>query len=106
MNKSMTNFVTVATTDELKPGERLVVEINRRWILLVNVDGQYYAIEDNCTHEEHPLSEGQLDGCSIECSKHGAVFDLRNGEVQAPPAHLPVRTFDVRVEGNEVQVAY
>lgn len=101
----MTDFVTVATIDELQPGERLVVEIGRRWILLVNVDGQYYAIEDNCTHEEYPLSEGNLDGCAIECSKHGAVFDLRNGEVLAPPAHIAARTFEVRVVGTEIQIA-
>lgn len=101
----MTEFVTVATTDELKPGERLVVELGRRWVALFNVDGQYYAIEDNCTHEEHPLSEGELDGHAIECSKHGAQFDIRSGEVLAPPAHVSVKTYAVRVEGNDIQIA-
>lgn len=100
----MGEFVTVATTDEIPPGERLVVEIGRHWVAVFNVDGTYYAIEDVCTHDDGPLAEGTLHGCEIECPRHGARFDLATGKVTAPPAVLPVPTYQVRVEGNEIQV--
>lgn len=102
---TMTEFVTVAKTSDLPPGERLVVELGRDWIVIFNVDGQYYAINDTCTHEEYPLSEGSLDGYAIECVKHGACFDIRTGAVLAPPAFIDVKTYEVRVENDEIQIA-
>lgn len=101
----MTDFITVATTDELKPGERLVVEIGRKWIAIFNIEGEYYAIEDVCTHDGGPLVEGELHGCEIECPRHGARFDVRTGKVTAPPALVDVPRYEVRVEGDQVQVA-
>lgn len=101
----MVDFVTVATTDEIQPGERLVVEIGRKWVAIFNVDNKYYAIEDRCTHDDGPLAEGILDGMVIECPRHGACFDITNGKVLSPPALVNVPTFQVRVEGNEIQVA-
>lgn len=100
----MAEFVTVATTDEIKPGERLVVEIGRYWVAVFNVDGTYYAIRDVCTHDDGPLAEGTLYGCEIECPRHGARFDVRDGRVTAPPAVTPVPVYAVRVMGNEVQL--
>jgi 3-phenylpropionate/trans-cinnamate dioxygenase ferredoxin subunit len=98
-------FVTVATTDEIKPGERLIFELGRRWVAVFNVDGNYYAIEDRCTHDDGPVAEGPLYGCEIECPRHGARFDIRTGKVLAPPALVDVPTFQARVQGNEIQVA-
>lgn len=100
----MTDFVTVATTDELSPGERLVVEINRKWIAIFNVGGQYYAIEDMCTHDGGELADGELIGCEIVCSRHGARFDLRDGHVTHPPALVDVPSYETRIVGNEVQI--
>ena len=100
----MTEFITVATTDEVKPGERIVVEIGRHWVGVFNVDGQYYAIRDVCTHDDGPLAEGEVIGCEIECPRHGARFDLRTGAVTAPPALVPVPVYAVRVQGDEIQV--
>ena len=102
---NIADFVTVATTDEIPPGERLVVEIGRKWVAIFNVDGKYYAIEDRCTHDDGPLAEGILDGIVIECPRHGACFDITNGKVLSPPALVNVPIFQVRVEGNEIQVA-
>ncbi len=99
------NFETVATTDEIQPGERMVVEVGRRWVAVFNVDGQYYAIEDRCTHDDGPLAEGELYGCEIECPRHGARFDIRTGQVTAPPALVDVPAYAVRVIGNEIQIA-
>jgi 3-phenylpropionate/trans-cinnamate dioxygenase ferredoxin subunit len=101
----MAEFVTVATTDEIKPGERMVVELGRHWVAIFNVDGQYYAIEDLCTHDDGPLAEGELTGCIIECPRHGATFDIRNGKVLSAPALVDVPSYQVRVEGNEIQLA-
>ncbi len=100
----MAEFVTVAMTDEMAPGERIVVEVDDVWVVIFNVGGQYYAIEDMCSHEEYMLSEGEIDGYAIECPKHGARFDVRDGKVLAPPAVSPVKAYKVRVVGDEVQV--
>ncbi|MBL8134336.1 MAG: non-heme iron oxygenase ferredoxin subunit [Anaerolineae bacterium] len=100
----MSSFVTVAAVDDLPPGERIVTEVNGTWIIILNVDGEYFAVEDLCSHEEYYLSEGQLDGFSLECPKHGACFDLRNGKPLCPPAITAIKRFAVRVEGGDVQV--
>ena len=97
-------YYTVATTDELPPGERLVVEIGYHIIAVFNVDGHYYAIRDVCTHDDGPLAEGYVDDCEIECPRHGARFDLRDGSVTAPPAMIPIPVYPVRVQDGEVQV--
>ncbi len=100
----MSEFVTIATTAEIGPGERLVVEIGRHWVAVFNVDNTYYAVRDVCTHDDGPLAEGKLYGCEIECPRHGARFDLRTGAVTAPPAVRPVPIYAVRVVGDEVQI--
>jgi nitrite reductase/ring-hydroxylating ferredoxin subunit len=101
----MTDFVTVGPTTELNPGERMIVQIGRVWVAIFNVDGQFYAIQDVCTHDGGPLAEGPLIGCEIECPRHGARFDLRDGHVTAPPALVPVPVYDVRVLDGQIQVA-
>jgi 3-phenylpropionate/trans-cinnamate dioxygenase ferredoxin subunit len=101
----MTDFVTITTTDQLPAGERIIVEIGRRWIAVFNIDGSYYAVEDRCTHDDGPLAEGELYGHEIECPRHGACFDVRTGKVTAPPALVDVPTYEVRVEGDQVQIS-
>ena len=101
----MSDFVTVATTDELNPGdEPLVFEIDRRWIALYNLDGNYYAIEDVCTHDGGPLADGEVEGCVVACPRHGAKFDITTGKVLSAPALTDVPTFEVQVVGNEIKV--
>lgn len=100
----MMEFVMVGTTDEILPGENIVVEIGQHWVAVFNVDGEFYAIRDVCTHDGGPLAEGTLYGCEIECPRHGARFDVRTGAVTAPPAVVPVPTYAVRIEGDEIQV--
>lgn len=101
----MADFVTVAQVHELPPGERIAVQLGRNWVVIFNVDGTLYAIEDQCSHEDYPLSDGILEGCEVECVKHGARFDIRTGKNLSPPALLPVKAYDVRVEGDNVQIA-
>ena len=97
-------YYTVATTAELLPGERLIVDIGYHTIAIFNVDGSYYAIKDVCTHDDGPLADGELIGCEIECPRHFARFDLRDGSVTAPPAVIPVPVYPVRVTGDDIQV--
>ena len=66
--------------------------------------GQYYCIDDVCTHDGGPLGEGELIEDQIECPRHGALFDVKSGRAVTLPAVVPVDTYPVRVEGGEVQV--
>jgi 3-phenylpropionate/trans-cinnamate dioxygenase ferredoxin subunit len=97
-------YVTFCTTDEIPPGSREVFDLEATSVLLMNVDGTYYAVENMCSHEEYDLYEGELDGCILECPQHGATFDIRSGEALTAPAYSPIRIFPVRVDGSFVQV--
>ena len=81
------------------------VKVGRRRIAIVNVDGEFFAIDDTCTHEEASLSEGELYGDIVECPLHGAAFNVRTGEVEAFPAVVAVETHEVRIVDDEIQVA-
>ena len=86
------------------PGEFLVVDHDGLSILVCNVGGDFYAIENVCSHAQVPLSDGDLHGCEIECIFHGAIFDVRNGEPLAPPATRPVRTFELERSGDRLRI--
>ena len=101
----MSEFKTVARVSDLEPGEMRQVKVGRKRIAIINVDGEFFAIDDTCTHEEASLSEGELYGDIVECPLHGAAFNVRTGEVEAFPAVVPVDTYPVRVVDDEVQVA-
>jgi 3-phenylpropionate/trans-cinnamate dioxygenase ferredoxin subunit len=79
--------------------------VDGRSIALCNVDGEFFAIDDVCTHDGGPLGQGELRGNVIECPRHGARFDVRTGKVLALPAPKPVGTYSVQVEGTEIRVA-
>ena len=100
----MANFISVASTSEIPPGERKLFEIDGTFVAVFNVDGTYYAIEDVCTHDDGPLVDGDLDDFEIECPRHGARFDIRDGKVLSFPAITPVPAYPVKVEGDEVLV--
>lgn len=97
-------FVRIGTIDDVPPGTVKVYKIGNREIAVCNANGKIYAIDNVCTHDEGSLDQGVLIGCEVECPRHGARFDVRNGEVTLGPAYLPVDTFAVRVEGDEIQV--
>lgn len=97
-------WIDVAAADELKPGERIVFEVAHHVIALFNVAGVHHAVADVCTHDDGPLADGELIGCEIECPRHYARFDLRDGSVTMPPAVRPLKVYPVRIEGDSVQV--
>ena len=102
----MGNFVKAADADEVKPGEMKLVEREGREIVLCNVDGTYYAVDNICPHQGAPLCEGDLDGTDLWCPFHGASFDVTSGEVLSPPAYENLHCFQVRTtdEGIEIEV--
>jgi len=102
----LANWVTVAAANAVGPGERIVVEVEGEYIAVFNVDGRYYAIGDMCTHDGGPLADGDLYGHEIECPRHGARFDIRTGQALLPPAVAPTPRYDVRLEGNDIQIDY
>jgi len=85
----------------LQPGDTREVHHEELSILLCNVAGELYAVENVCSHAQVPLSEGELRGCEIECIYHGATFDVRSGAPLAPPAIRPIRTFKVERQGDD-----
>ncbi len=97
-------FVKAANLSDLPPGRAKIVEIGYEDIALCNVGGEIYAIANLCTHDNGPLGEGYLDGEEIECPRHGARFSVRTGEVKVLPAIIPIPTFEVKIEGDEVWV--
>jgi 3-phenylpropionate/trans-cinnamate dioxygenase ferredoxin subunit len=104
MEKTSTEFVTLAKASEVVPGQVKVYEVQGRRIALCNVDGTFYAIDDVCTHDGGPLDQGELVGHQIECPRHGARFDVRSGRALALPAVMPVRSYPVLVENGVVKV--
>lgn len=100
----MGDWIDVVAAEELKPGRCHVVELDDGPVAVFNLDGEYFAIEDICSHDYAQLSEGNLDGGEITCPLHGARFDVRTGEALSAPAYEPVATFSVRVEGGMLQI--
>jgi nitrite reductase/ring-hydroxylating ferredoxin subunit len=100
----MAEFHKVARVGDLAPGEVNVYEVEGHRVALCNVGGEFYAIEDVCTHDGGSLDQGELDGVEIECPRHGARFDVRTGEATLMPAVMPVQTYPVRIEGEMIFV--
>ncbi|MBV8372627.1 MAG: non-heme iron oxygenase ferredoxin subunit [Candidatus Eremiobacteraeota bacterium] len=94
----------VAKVSEIAPGTTRRVVVDRNDILLCNVGGNFYAIEDVCTHDGGPLDQGELEGERVVCPRHGATFDVRTGDALTLPAVVPLMTFPVSVEGDDVFV--
>ncbi len=98
-------FVPVARVDDLAPGEVVVVEMAGRSLCLGRTeDGRFGAIDNVCSHDGGTLGEGELDGESVECPRHGGRFDLFSGEVRALPPVIPVTSYPVRVVDGKVEV--
>ena len=100
----MSKLMKVATTKEVAPGTGKVVEAEGRSLAPFNVAGTFYAIDNTCTHRGGPLGEGDLVGEVVTCPWHGAQFNVKTGEVLAPPARTGVRSFPVKVQGDDVLV--
>jgi 3-phenylpropionate/trans-cinnamate dioxygenase ferredoxin subunit len=97
-------FIRVARSDEIRPGEKRIVEVDGELVVVVNLDGQFYAFDDVCTHDGGPLGEGKLEDGQIVCPRHGAHFDVRTGAALTLPAFEPVPTRQTLLEEGDVLV--
>lgn len=97
---------TVCKSEELPNGERRIVDVEGLRIGVFNAGGDLVAIEDRCSHDDGSLAEGPFDpeACTVECPRHGSLFDLRSGQPKTLPAFAPVETFEVRVEDGEIKL--
>jgi 3-phenylpropionate/trans-cinnamate dioxygenase ferredoxin subunit len=96
-------MILVGSLDDIPLGEAVRVEAEVP-IAVFNVDGELFAIDDTCTHQDASLADGWVEGCTVECPLHAACFDLRTGMPSGPPAKLPVRTHEVVVDDGVVYV--
>ena len=96
-------MILVGSLDDIPLGEAVRVDAEVP-IAVFNVDGELFAIDDTCTHQDASLADGWLDGCAVECPLHASCFDLRTGKVSGPPAKTPVRTHRVVVQDGMVYV--
>ncbi|NEV64153.1 non-heme iron oxygenase ferredoxin subunit [Thiorhodococcus minor] len=96
------SFVAVATTDAIPDGKFIKVMAGERPFIIARVNDSFYAVEDNCSHEDYPLSFGCLDGDCIKCSLHGSRFSLVTGDPLDEPADAPIRTYAVKVADGQV----
>jgi 3-phenylpropionate/trans-cinnamate dioxygenase ferredoxin subunit len=102
----MTTTFALCRVDELESGQARRFDVDGYRIALVRIGDDFYAIGDQCSHENYSLAEGDVftEECEIECWKHGSTFDLRTGKPQSLPAVKPVPVYDVKVEDGEVKV--
>ena len=102
----MSEWVDVAAVSDLPPGERKLIDIDDVLIIVLNHEGEFYAIEDLCTHDGGELSKGSIikEENAIMCPRHGALFCLKTGNILEGPGYGPTNTFPVRIEGDTVQV--
>jgi 3-phenylpropionate/trans-cinnamate dioxygenase ferredoxin subunit len=96
--------ISVCPAGELPPGGMRLVEHEGAKIGVFNCDGALYAIEDRCSHDNGPLAEGEFDqaACTVECPRHGSLFDLSTGRPKTLPAFQPVQTFAVEIEDDTI----
>jgi len=97
-------WIDVAPATDVPPGEHRVYEINGRFIAVYHAAGALYAIEDVCTHDGNPLSDGPVEGLEVICLRHGARFCLRTGQALTPPAYEPVTSFPVKINSDRLTV--
>jgi 3-phenylpropionate/trans-cinnamate dioxygenase ferredoxin component len=99
-------ILDVCPIDDLSPGQVRIVEHDDMEIGVFNCDGVFYAIEDSCSHDDGPLAEGPFDPetCTVECPRHGSIFDLKTGRPKTLPAYQPVDTFPVIIDQDMIKL--
>jgi 3-phenylpropionate/trans-cinnamate dioxygenase ferredoxin subunit len=99
-------IIDVCPLSELPPGAKRIIQWEDLEIGVFNCNGELFAVEDRCSHDDGPLAEGEMDpeNCTVECPRHGSLFDLRTGKPLTLPAYVPVDTFPVVVEDNVIKL--
>lgn len=104
LDETSCEYIPVAAEGDLKPGERLFVQIDNLTLVVFNIAGGLYAIADICSHDDGPVGEGTLEGYEVSCPRHGAHFDVRNGKVLSLPAIVDIPAYPVRVRDGQIEV--
>ncbi|MCX6733650.1 MAG: non-heme iron oxygenase ferredoxin subunit [Candidatus Peregrinibacteria bacterium] len=97
-------FMPTVSIENLKSGEKTKFEINGIKLMIANINDAAYAVQRYCSHAESDLTEGNLEGCVIECALHGAMFDVRDGKVLSLPATQPLKTYPTKIENGMILV--
>lgn len=100
----MATFKKVASVKEVPVGSMKAFEIRHDRFVLCNTGSGIYALTDECSHDSAPISAGELREEEIVCPRHGARFSVKDGSVKAPPALVPIDTYEVKVEGEDIYV--
>ena len=100
----MSEFIKVARVSDIPDPGKTTLEVDDALVVLAHVNGEFYCIDDVCTHGGGPLGDGPLEGCQSICPRHGARFDVRTGKALTMPATVDVRTHEVKVDGDDVYV--
>ena len=100
----MSDWVAVAKVGEFAPGSHRVVDVDGASVAVFNLGGEYFAIEDVCTHDGGQLTGGTVEGAEVVCPRHGARFCIKTGAALTAPAYEPIAKFPVRVENGVIQV--
>jgi 3-phenylpropionate/trans-cinnamate dioxygenase ferredoxin component len=98
----MADWVEIGPADSIAPGGYTVVEDRGTFIAVFNVDGEFFALEDVCTHDGAELTGGKIEGCEVICPRHGSRFCIKTGQALTPPAYEPTAVFPVKVENDVV----
>lgn len=100
----MAEFVTAGKANEVSEGALRAFDVGGIPVAVANVAGTFHAFGDTCTHQQCSLADGDLEGTTVTCVCHGSQFDVTTGAVLNPPAEEPVPTYEVRLEGDELQI--
>ena len=100
----MTDWIKVSTLEECPPGSLRSVMVGMDPVVLVNVDDTIYAAVDRCSHEDLPLSDGEMEGTNLVCQYHGARFDIRTGSPKGLPAVKPIKTLPVEIREDGIYI--
>jgi nitrite reductase/ring-hydroxylating ferredoxin subunit len=100
----MSDFTPVCSKTELPPGSTKCVRVGEHRIALYNLDGEYFATQESCTHAEASLCDGQVAGDEVVCPLHFATFSIRTGECTGPPAYEDLQTYPIKIEGDDILV--
>ena len=100
----MSDFILACKTTDIPAEGKLSLEVDDRFVVIACVDGDYYCIDDVCTHDGGSLGDGEIDGNCLVCPRHGAKFDVRNGDAVTMPATEPTACHEVRIDGDQILV--
>ena len=100
----MSDFIPACKTTEVPLGGKLSLEIEDRFVVIAHIDGEYYCIDDVCTHDGGTLGDGEIDGHCLVCPRHGAKFDVRNGDAITMPATEATASHEVRIDGDQILI--